>query len=251
MTEAEARRQLDAYYAETLGYPLDRLQLPGISLIPLGKQHPTPSLFRNCALIIHAPVIARVERPYVAIAHPHLLESRRQFLAGLAVEALFEAPTLERLTRLVRATFPNASISPDGLLVIARFVSRETFRPFHGPESAYVERLNEHQLANLALLSRYTGGIYAVRDAQGQMLSRAGVRYESRQIWEIGVRTENEALRGRGLAKTVVTAATEAILAAGRVPLYVHSATNRASEKVALALGYQQYADELIWYLPG
>jgi hypothetical protein len=48
-----------------------------------------------------------------------------------------------------------------------------------------------------------------------------------------------------------VTAATEAILAAERVPLYVHSATNLASEKVALALGYQHYATEGIWFLPG
>jgi|SRR5579859_6891783 len=251
MTEAEARQRLDAYYAQALGYPQNRLWMPGIRLIPLVKQRPAPSLFRNSALIVHAPVMAPEERSCAVIAHPHLLGPLRQFLAGLAVDALFEAPTLERLTRLVRAQFPTASISPDGLLIIARFVSRETFRPFHGPESAYVERLDEHTLAHLALISRYTGGVYALRDAQGQVLSRAGVRYESREVWEIGVRTEAEALRGRGLAKIVVTAATEAILAAGRAPLYVHSATNVASQKVALALGYQRYADELIWFLPG
>jgi RimJ/RimL family protein N-acetyltransferase len=180
-----------------------------------------------------------------------LLEPLRRLLAGRTVESLFEASALEQLTRLVRAEFPDASISPGGLLIIARFVSPETFRPFQGPENGRVQRLDEHSLANLALLSRYSGGIYALCDAQAQIISRAGVREESRCVCEIGVRTEVEAQRGRGLAKTVVTAATEAILAAGRVPLYVHSATNAASQKVALALGYQQYADELLWFLPG
>ncbi len=251
MIEAEARQRLDRYYAETLGLPLDTFRQPGISLAPLSNQCSSSSLFRNSALIVHAPSNATGPRSCAVVAQRHLLEPLRHFLAGRSVESLFEAPTLECLTRLVRSQFPQASISPGGLLIIARFVSSENFRPFRGPESAHVQRLDERTLANLALLSRYSGGIYALRDAQSQITSRAGVRYESRDVCEIGVRTEVEALRGRGLAKTVVTAATEAILADGRVPLYVHSATNIASQKVALALGYQHYADELLWFLPG
>jgi RimJ/RimL family protein N-acetyltransferase len=251
MTEAEARLRLDAYYAETLGVPLEAFRQPGFSLARLHNPPSSTSLFRNGALIIHAPTGASGLRSCAVVAHPQLLSPLHRFLAGRTVGQLFEAPALEQLTRLVRAEFPDASISPGGLLVIARFVSPETFRPFQGPERGYVQRLDEHRLANLALLSRYGGGIYALCDAQSRILSRAGVREESRYVSEIGVRTEVEALRGRGLAKTVVTAATEAILAAGRVPLYVHSATNVASQKVALALGYQHYADELLWYVPG
>jgi RimJ/RimL family protein N-acetyltransferase len=250
MTEGEARQRLDAYYAETLGVPLEIFGKPGISLLHLSHRPSAASLFRNAALIVHAPTGPAALRPCAVVAHSQLLEPLRRLLPGLAVERLFEAATLEQLTRLVSAVFPGASISPGGLLIIARFVSSETFQPFHGPERAHVQRLDERNLANLALLSRYGRGIYALCDAQSQILSRAGVRDESRYVSEIGVRTEVEALRGRGLAKTVVTAATEAILAAGRVPLYVHSATNLASQKVALALGYQQYADELIWFLP-
>lgn len=251
MTEAEARQRLDVYYAETLGLPVEALRRPGIRLAPLSRPLAPTSLFRNSALIVHAPSHANGLRSCAMIAHPQLLEPLRGFLAGRAVEQVFEAPALEQLTRLVSAEFPGATISPGGLLIIARFVSRETFQPFHGPESAHVQRLDAHRLSNLALLSRYGGGIYALCDAQAQIISRAGVREESRCVWEIGVRTEMEAQRGRGLAKTVVTAATEAILAAGRVPLYVHSATNVASQKVALALGYQHYANELLWFLPG
>jgi RimJ/RimL family protein N-acetyltransferase len=251
MTEGEARQRLDAYYAEMLGVPQHVFAKPGISLLHLSHRPSSTSLFRNGALIIHAPTSTSGLRSCAVVAHAQLLEPLRRFLPGMPVERLFEAATLEQLTRLVYAEFPGASISPGGLLIIARFVSQETFHPFAGPERAAVRRLDEHNLANLALLSRYGRGIYALCDAQSQIIARAGVRDESIHVSEIGVRTEVEALRGRGLAKTVVTAATEAILAAGRVPLYVHSATNLASQKVALALGYQPYADELIWFLPG
>src|SRR5579885_1211075 len=213
MTQAEARWRLDRYYAEMLGQEAERFYQLGICLTTL------------------------------------LIEPLRPFLSSLKVATLLEEATLARLTHLVHHEFPTAAVPPGGLPVIARFVTQETFRPFRGPELARVKRLNEHHLGNLALFSRYSGGIYALCDEHGQILSRAGIRYESRDVWEIGVRTEVEAMRGRGLAKTVVTAATEAILAAGRVPLYVHSATNLASEKVALALGYQPYAAECIWSL--
>ncbi len=251
MTEAEARQRLDAYYAEALDLPSEAFTQPGIRLALFRNPRATTSLFRNAALIVHAPTGPDALRACAVVAHQRLLEPLHRLLAGRSVGSLFEASALEQLTRLVRGVFPGASISPGGALLIARFAAPETFRPFRGPESAHVRRLDEHTLANLALLSRYSGGIYALCGAQGQIVSRAGVHDESHDVAEIGVRTEIEALRGRGLAKIVVTAATEAILAEGRVPLYVHSATNVASQKVALALGYQHYADELLWFLPG
>lgn len=249
MTEQEARQRLDSYYAEALGQESARLCQPGMHLTTLSPPHTLAPFFKNSALILHAPIAPGCQRPSLLMAHPQLIEPLREVLAGLTAERLFEAATLEQLTRLVRAAFPDASIAPDGVLMTCRFVTPAAFQPFRGPESARVEPLGRHGLSNLLLLSRYSGGVYALRDEHGQILSRAGIRQESASIWEIGVRTEAEHLRGRGLAKTVVTAATEAILAAGRVPLYVHSATNISSERVALALGYQHYADEVIWSL--
>lgn len=250
MTDQEARQRLDTYYAEALGQEPALLSQPGIGLTTLSPPHALAPFFKNSALILHAPSAPGRQRPFTCIAHPRLIEPLRETLADLTDERLFEAATLERLTQLVSAAFPDASIPPGGLLMTCRFVTPETFRPFRGPESASVKPLDKHELFSLLLLSRYSGGVYALRDEHGQILSRAGIRQESASVWEIGVRTEAEHLRGRGLAKTVVTAATEAILAAGRMPLYVHSATNISSERVALALGYQHYADEVIWSLP-
>lgn len=250
MTDEEARQQLDSYYAEAFGKEPGLLQQPGIHLTTISMQQALAPFYKNSALIIHAPARADHVRPCVFMAHPQLLHPLRAFLADRTIEQLFAARALAQLTDLVITEFPGASVPPGGLLIISRFVTRESFCPFHGPESAGVERLDEYTIAHVLLLSRYSGGVYVLRDGDKQIVSRAGIRYESAQVWEIGVRTEVEAMRGRGLAKTVVTAATEAILEAGRVPLYVHSATNVISERVALALGYQRYADQLLWYLP-
>lgn len=250
MTDEEARRQLDSYYAEAFGKEPGLLQQPGIHLTTISMQQALAPFYKNSALIIHAPARTDHARPCVFMAHPQLLHPLRAFLADRTIEQIFAASALEQLTDLVTAEFLGASVPPGGLLIISRFVTRESFCPFHGPESAGVERLDEYTIAHVLLLSRYSGGVYVLRDGDKQIVSRAGIRHESEQVWEIGVRTELEAMRGRGLAKTVVTAATEAILEAGRVPLYVHSATNVISERVALALGYQRYADQLLWYLP-
>lgn len=250
MTDQEARRQLDIYYAEAFGKEPELLQQAGIHLTTISMQQALAPFFKNSALIIHAPPGADQLRPCIFMAHPQLLPPLRALLEDMTIEQVFEARTLEHLTGVVTAEFPGASIPPGGLLIISRFVTQASFCPFHGPESASVERLDEHTIAHILLLSRYSGGVYVLRDTDKQIISRAGIRHESARIWEIGVRTEIEAMRGRGLAKTVVTAATEAILEAGRVPLYVHSATNVISERVALALGYQHYADQLLWYLP-
>jgi len=250
MTDEEARQQLDIYYAEAFGKEPGLLQQPDIHLTTISMQQALAPFFKNSALIIHAPIQGDHLRPCIFMAHPQLLRPLRSFLEKMTTEQVFAASVLEHLTALVSAEFPGASAPPGGLLIISRFVTRASFRPFYGPESASVERLDERTIAHILLLSRYSGGVYVVRDADQQIISRAGIRHESEQVWEIGVRTEIEAMRGRGLAKTVVTAATEAILEAGRVPLYVHSATNVISERVALALGYQRYADQLLWYLP-
>ncbi|HEU5199051.1 MAG TPA: GNAT family N-acetyltransferase [Ktedonobacterales bacterium] len=250
MTDEEARQQLAIYYAEAFGKEPGLLQQPGIHLTTISMQQALAPFFKNSALIIHAPIRADHLRPCIFMAHPQLLRPLRSFLAEMTIEQVFDARALEHLTGLVSAEFPGASVPPGGLLIISRFVTRASFSPFHSPESAGVERLDERTITHVLLLSRYSGGVYVLRDADKQIASRAGIRRESEHVWEIGVRTEVEALRGRGLAKTVVSAATEAILEAGRVPLYVHSATNVISERVALALGYQHYADQLLWYLP-
>jgi RimJ/RimL family protein N-acetyltransferase len=248
MTEAEAQRHLDHFFADTLGYQAGPPLAPGVSFLALSSSSPF-SLFRKCALILHAPISPEGKGSCLLTVHPRLIDALAPLLGGMTVEQLFADETADHFTRLVQATFPASTLLPEGERLVVRYVSHEHFRPTQSAAFGKPRLLDGHQLEYLPLLSRYPGGVYAFCDEQGQIISRAGIRTESAFVWEIGVRTERENVRGRGLAKAVVSAATEAVLAAGRVPLYIHSATNLASQKVALALGYQHYADERLWTL--
>jgi RimJ/RimL family protein N-acetyltransferase len=248
-SEAEARHQLDRFFANALGCEPSLLQAPGMFLLPMSGGIAPFSLFRKCVLILHTPLAPAGTRPCVLAAHHLLLERLKPLLRGREGEQLVADEMVEHFTSLVRATFSAATLLHEGDPLVVRYVSAQTFQPYTGSALSFVAPLDGQHLEHLPLLSRYPGGVYAICDEQGQLLARAGIRAESPLVWEIGVRTEHEAQRGRGLAKAVVSAATEAVLAAGRVPLYIHSATNLASQKVALALGYQHYADERIWML--
>jgi RimJ/RimL family protein N-acetyltransferase len=250
-TEAEARPHLDRFFAHALDYQPGLLEkTPGVSYLAMSSSAAPFSLFRKCALILHAPRSPEGTRSSCLLAvHPLLLDEMLPLLRSMTVERIFADETADQLSRLVRAAFPASTLLPEGERLVVRFVTSETFRRFESEAFGRPIALDGHHLEHLPLLTRYPGGVYAFCDEQGQILSRAGIRAESALVWEIGVRTEREHLRGRGLAKAVVSAATEAVLATGRVPLYIHSATNLASQKVALALGYQHYADERLWTL--
>jgi RimJ/RimL family protein N-acetyltransferase len=71
----------------------------------------------------------------------------------------------------------------------------------------------------------------------GHVVSRAGTNWESPNFAEIGVMTD-EAYRGRGLAKAVVSACTDILLERDIAPLYIASEENAASRQVCESLGY-------------
>jgi GNAT superfamily N-acetyltransferase len=66
-------------------------------------------------------------------------------------------------------------------------------------------------------------------------------------VWEIAVGTDPDQ-RGKGYAKAVVSAATQFILAAGGVALYVCDEDNAPSLAVARRLGYTEYGRDLLCF---
>jgi len=72
----------------------------------------------------------------------------------------------------------------------------------------------------------------------GKVVSHAGTNWESPYFAEIYVVTE-EAHRGQGLGKAVVSACTEALLSRKIAPLYFTDERNLASRRLCEALGYR------------
>jgi len=72
----------------------------------------------------------------------------------------------------------------------------------------------------------------------GKVRSYAFLRRLSDEAWEIVVETADP-YRTRGYGKSVVSAATEAVLGAGRIPVYSCDEHNVSSRRVAETLGYR------------
>lgn len=85
----------------------------------------------------------------------------------------------------------------------------------------------ERQGANGPRFEIHSGGLQAV----------AGLNWQSPGFAEVYVHTEAEA-RQRGWGRSVVSACTQAVLAGGRLPLYLVDTGNAESIRLAGALGY-------------
>jgi predicted GNAT family acetyltransferase len=133
-----------------------------------------------------------------------------------------------------------------------RYAIPAGFRPYLGRWLDWIEALDESaemDPAALSLLARYSGGVYVVRD-RGTIVSFAGIRPHSPAVWEVSVRTAVEALRGFGLGRAVASRATRAVIAAGRLPLCTHPASDAAAAQIATALGYRLYGDAATYLAP-
>jgi len=108
-----------------------------------------------------------------------------------------------------------------------------------------VEELHADDIHYSWYRHHFDGQIFVARDERGRIISWSAIKLKSAQVWEMAVVTE-EPYRGMGLAKSVVSAATRATLAAGKTPIYLHDITNTASARVCRALGYQLYGHQLI-----
>lgn len=90
------------------------------------------------------------------------------------------------------------------------------------------------------VLGHFTGEAWVVLDEDGQVLSTAVLKRYDDRLREISVGTAERA-RGRGLARSVVSAAARHVLSEGRAVLYNHAPDNYASAKVAEAVGLHEF----------
>jgi GNAT superfamily N-acetyltransferase len=79
---------------------------------------------------------------------------------------------------------------------------------------------------------------FEIRSPQGQVRAASGTNWRSPHFAEIYVYSEPEA-RGRGWAKSVASACTQALLSEGVRPLYVVSEGDEVSLGLAASLGYR------------
>ena len=87
-----------------------------------------------------------------------------------------------------------------------------------------------------AWLQPFGGEVLVVRE-DGHYVAGLGIKRHDELGLEVAVATE-EAWRGRGLARALVSRAATCILRGGGVPIYLHGRGNAASARVAEAAGF-------------
>jgi RimJ/RimL family protein N-acetyltransferase len=258
--DERAVRALDVYFAMQLGCSAADLRRPGWTIVTARlDSDPMALLFEQRPLLsLVAPAPRAVaandasedrERPGVAMVTPELRAPLADLLHDLPPTRLFTPRGLDALEAVMARCAPDRLTPPHEAHVRLAYATHAGFRPYIGQWQEWIEPLDEAvetEPPALALLARYSG-VYVVRQ-RGAIVSFAGIRLQSPHVAEIGVRTDAEELRGRGLGRAVASRATKAVFAAGRVPLYRYHAGNAASERICRALGYRLYADSLVYF---
>lgn len=263
--DERALSTLDVHYGMLLGCSPRDLRRPGWTFVTARTECDPMAL-----LLGQRPVLQIVSRSLAAepdaAGDPDLAEGRggvaviapelRAPLAALlhqhAPRQLFTPEGLRTLDAHLRSVASDVVTPADVAQVRIRYVTAASHRPYHGQLQEWIEpldELRETEPSALSLLAHYSGGVYVIRQ-RGTIAAYAAIRPQSPHVSEIAVRTGIEELRGHGLAQAVVSRATRAILAAGRLPLYRHHVTNHVSEQVARALGYRVYADAVSYAMP-
>jgi RimJ/RimL family protein N-acetyltransferase len=222
--------RLDRFHTGELGCGGTLLEEPGVHVVPSERRtRPGWGGYTIPLLALSTP------RGGVVSVRPEVLDRARSALGPIRVGEPLGAVEFERLRQLAKSIVPYAYSLSGHVL----FADAERFHP----RSGRAERLDCGDTRGADLRRRFDGEIFVVRGARGEIASWAAIKLKSDDVWEIAVVTE-AAYRGRGLAKEVVSAATDHILAQDRLALYVHDRVNLASAKVCRSLGYAEYAEE-------
>ncbi|HZD65676.1 MAG TPA: GNAT family N-acetyltransferase [Acidimicrobiales bacterium] len=130
-----------------------------------------------------------------------------------------------------------------GTATLGRGVFRWSAAPARFPEVGEWVATTDPRVP--AWLSPFGGTVLIAWDHDGRY--GAGVGCKRHDPWgrELAVVTE-EHLRGRGIARALVAQAAAAVLAAGRVPTYLHRPDNQASASVAAAAGFPDRGWEVL-----
>jgi RimJ/RimL family protein N-acetyltransferase len=98
-------------------------------------------------------------------------------------------------------------------------------------------------------LHPFGGDVLVELDDDARYIAGVGLKRHDDDVWEISVGTE-EAARGKGIARRLVTTAARAVIDAGRTPTYLHDPSNTASAKVAEASGFPERDWRMLFFVP-
>ena len=226
---AGSHPRLDAFHSHLLDVAIERLAEPGVHLVA-SERRARP----NWGGYI-TPVFALTSRGGGVISvRRDLLSMVRRELPETTLGRPLGENEFSRLRAISQRAVPYAYCL-NGLVL---YVDEARFKPAH----LGAEHLRRSDPRGADLRKRFDGEIFVVRGLREQIVAWSAIKLKADDVWEIAVVTD-QAYRGQGLAKRVVSAATAYIVENKRVPLYIHDRSNHASASVCRSLGFMEYAE--------
>ena len=227
--------RLDRYWADELGCLPEALFQGGVSLYaPPHREGP-----RWMGWLIPLACV-RLERALPGAGVVSITPAQFPALSALLGQGGVDVlpPHGEGFAPFIRRHFPHSSTRVDRILRC----DAGTFTP--APAVFPVSQLEASDAQFNWYRLHFDGPIFVARDERERIISWAAIKCKSDMIWEMAVVTD-AGYRNRGLARSVVSRATQAALDTGRIPMYLHDIANTASSRVCRALGYQPYGYQL------
>jgi hypothetical protein len=213
------------------------------------RKDSAPWPFTAMAVGFGTGVVFCVAEPYVDWAREHAPKTHhRAFYLGFQLEQEARRrgqslnagpPTLG----WALASMPEEQPPPSGVRI--ERVSGEWLREWQ-PKNVFHNALGTQGQTHRTFRNLFA---YVAFDAGDDPVAVAGV-YQTAGLWEIGVDVRREH-RARGLAESVVRAATRAIVDEGRTPFYECPVTNIRSQRTALASGFMPVCSVALVYEAG
>jgi len=161
---------------------------------------------------------------------------------GMAQGGALSQANRQRIIEAVGARLPIVEVWND----LLHYVDGEHFVPWREHR---VRRLNGADEKQRRADSHKTPfhqayGVYR----RGRPVAYADIAVRGDYACSLGVFTEPE-FRGRGMGRSVVSAATRAVLRAGRIPLYSSDENNAGSLAICRSLGYLKFGCDLYCFM--
>jgi RimJ/RimL family protein N-acetyltransferase len=205
------------------------------SVIPGGAPCPlvVTATFRGVAIRVYDPL------------RPQIEELVRE---GIAQGGALSKANRQRLIDAVAARLPVVEVWHD----LLHYTDRQRFVPWsnHKVRRLRAAPTRARRDAEAEGESPYAGawGIYAKGEPRkrgpNRLAAYADFVVRGDYACSVGCFTEAE-FRGKGMARSAVSAATRVILRAGRIPLYAADETNLSSLAVCRSLGYVKFGEGL------
>lgn len=162
--------------------------------------------------------------------------------AGMATGGALSQANRQRIVEVVRARLPIVEVWHD----LLHYVDREHFAPLREHRVRRIEGADQQQRRPDSHKTpfRQAYGIYH----RGRLVAYADIALRGDYACSLGVFTEPD-FRGRGMGRSVVSAATRAILRAGRIPLYSTDESNAGSLAICRSLGYLKFGCDLYCFM--